>query len=90
MEKELKAINKWFYFTMNYPDDFIEKVWADEEWLVEHLKGKFRHYYEDYGSHGVLSAFYAALDNGNRIKLLTWVMENYNSEQELNFKEPEL
>jgi hypothetical protein len=90
MENELKAINKWFYFTMNYPNDFIEKVWADEPWIVGHLKGKFEHYYESYGCNGVFSQFYAALDNGNRIKLLTWVMENYDDEQKLNFKEPEL
>ena len=74
----IKAINNWFYFCMNYPYNFIEKVWGPREKfnLTDHLQGKFDALYERYGSRAVMTAFYAELDGGNRKKLLTWVNEN--------------
>lgn len=88
MNKELSmtAINKWVFFCMNYPYDFIEKVWADEKWLINHLKGKFDHYYDTYGSRAVMNTFYCELDGTNKQKLMAWVLDNYNSEQKLSFK----
>lgn len=81
----MAAINKWVYFCMNYPHDFIEKVWADEQWLVRHLSAKFDHYYNTYGSRAVMNTFYCELDGGNKQKLLSWVLDNYNDEQKLTF-----
>lgn len=82
MKKQEKAdaINKWFYFSMNYPDRFIDKCWIDNPGLAAHLTGKFKLYYDDYGPYGVINAFYAALDEGNRKKLLMWVLNNYYDE----------
>lgn len=83
----MTAINKWVFFAMNYPYDFIDKVWANETWLADHLKGKFNHYYEVYGSRAVMNTFYCELDGTNKQKLMAWVMDNYNDEQKLNIED---
>lgn len=82
----LIAINKWMFFTFNFPNDFIEKVWADEPYLVDHFKAKFNSLYYR-GSYGVIPAFYAELDMSNRMKLMQWVMDNFNDEQKLRFND---
>ena len=79
-EISLIAINKFFYFSMNYPYNFIDKVWADDEWLAKHLREKFEGLHQLYGSYGVINAFYGELSTNNRIKLMEWVMNNYNDE----------
>lgn len=86
MELSMTAINKWVFFAMNYPYDFIERVWAGESVLANHLKGKFNYYYETYGSRAVMNTFYCELDGENKRKLMTWVLDNYNDEQKLSFK----
>ena len=83
----LIAINKWVFFCMNYPHDFIEQVWKDEQWLVNHLRGKFASIYDAYGSRAVMNTFYCELDGGNKQKLMTWVMDNFNDEQKLRFND---
>lgn len=85
-ELSMTAINKWVFFCMNYPYDFIDKVWADETWLAKHLKGKFDYYYDQYGSRAVMNTFYCELDGENKQKLMSWVLDNYNDEQKLRFK----
>lgn len=85
-EISMVAINKWVFFCMNYPYNFIEQVWAGETLLAEHLKGKFNHYYDTYGSRAVMNTFYCELDGTNKQKLLSWVLDNYNDEQKLRFK----
>lgn len=97
------AINKWFYYAMNYnvvgmlvndfegerteylPDCFL----AFPTHLRKHLFGKWESLYETYGSRAVLMAFYAELDGTNRKRLMEWVLENYNGECKLSFKEEE-
>ncbi len=88
-KQSLIAINKWNFFIYNFPSDFIERVWADDTSLVNHLKGKFLSAYERHGGYGCVPAFYAELDNSNRKKLMQWVMDNFNDEQRLYFKEGE-
>lgn len=80
----METINKWIYWCMNYTSDFISKVWADEPWLIPHLQGKFDGYWRTRGSDAVMNVFYCELDNGNRKKLLAWVLANYHDEQKLN------
>ena len=61
-------------------------MWADETWLVKHLKGKFDYYYDQHGSRAVMNTFYCELDGENKQKLMSWVLDNYNDEQKLKFK----
>ena len=70
------AINKWFYYAMNYPVVEIEvgdhngvrKEYLPDFfnafplWVRGHLAGKWNAYYEDYGSRAVLMVFYGELD----------------------------
>ena len=84
MKEALKAINKFYYFSMNYPSNFIKQVWADDPSLASHFEGKFELYYDRYGSYGAINAFFGSLSQNNQIKLMTWVMENFNNEQSLN------
>jgi hypothetical protein len=95
------AINKWFYYAMNYPVIPIEVADFDgihTEYLPDffnafpkssrrHLAGKWNAYYEDYGSRAVLMVFYGELDWTNRKLLMEWVLNNYNDEQKMSFKE---
>lgn len=77
------AIQKWNFYCYNFEYNFIEKVWADETSLAKHLRDKFNALYHHYGAMGVMPAFYAELDNNNKVKLLTYILENYNDEQKL-------
>lgn len=95
------AINKWFYYAMNY--NVVEVEVGDHNgtrteylpdffnafplWLRGHLAGKWNALYEDYGSRAVLMAFYGELSSNYRKDLMAWVLENYNGEQKLNFNE---
>ena len=95
------AINKWFYYAMNYPVVEIEIAdYAGErtEYLPDffnafpkhlrgHLAGKFSDIYDKYGSRAVLMWLYGELSTNYRKDLIKWVMENYNDEQKLSFNE---
>lgn len=81
MKEQLDAINKWFFFCMNYPHDFIQSVWADTPGLAAHFESKFNGIYDSRGSDAAMTVFYAELSWGNRKKLLDWVLENYSGEQ---------
>lgn len=85
MELSMTAINKWVFFCMNYPYDFIEKAWEGNTILINHLKGKFNAYYDAYGSRAVMNTFYCELDGNNKKILLEWVLDNYDDEQKLSF-----
>ena len=85
----LIAINKWNYFIYNFPSNFIEQVWADDPSLAAHFRGKFNYYEKQYGGYGCIPALYGELGNNNRKKLMQWVMDNFNDEQRLYFKEEE-
>jgi len=80
----LIAINKWVYFAMNYPYNFIEQVWEGNDNLIHHLRAKFLSFYELFGSRAVMNTFYCDLDGENKVKLMSWVMDNWNDEQKLN------
>jgi hypothetical protein len=95
------AINKWFYYAMNYNVVEIEVENFDgtttmylpdcfnafPKTLRSHLAGKWDALYEKYGSRAVLMAFYGELSSNYRKDLMAWVLENYNDEQKLNFNE---
>ena len=95
------AINKWFYYAMNYPVveveivdfDGTKKVYLPDcfnafpKYLRVHLAKKWDTLYGLYGSRAVLMAFYAELDWENRKLLMEWVLNNYHDEQKMSFKE---
>lgn len=95
------AINKWFYYAMNYPVVEVEVVDFDgtkKEYLPDcfnafpktlraHLAKKWDTLYGLYGSRAVLMAFYAELSPNYRKDLMEWVLNNYNDEQKLSFNE---
>ena len=99
----MTAINKWFYYAMNYPVVAVEVETFDgikTEYLPDcfkafpkvlraHLAKKWDALYERYGSRAVLMAFYGELDWSNRKLLVEWVLDNYNDEQKFNFDEEE-
>lgn len=78
----MEAINKWVYFCMNYPYDFIEQIWGGT-WICDHFKGKFQDYYDLVGPYGVMSKFYCSLSQGYQKQLMSWVLANYNGEPKL-------
>ena len=99
----MQAINKWFYYAMNYRVVGVEVADFDgkhTEYLPDffnafpmhlrkHLAGKWNALYEEYGSRAVLMAFYGDLSSNYRKDLMLWVLENYNGEQKLKFDEEE-
>ena len=97
------AINKWFYYAMNYRVVEVEVTTfegdttmylpdcfnAFPKHLRAHLAGKWESLYESYGSRAVLMAFYAELSTNYRKDLMEWVLNNYNDECKLSFSEEE-
>lgn len=82
----IKAINKFAFYNYNFEYNFIKKVWGEGP-LADHLQSKFNALYERYGAMGCLLAFYAELDSSNKVKLLQYIVENYNDEQKLRIEE---
>ena len=102
LRNSMTAINKWVYYAFNYNVVEVEIMNYDgtrnTEYLPDcfnafpihlrkHLAGKWNAYYEKYGSRAVMNTFYCELDGTNRQLLMEWVLNNYNDEQKLNFKE---
>ena len=97
----MQAINKWYYYAMNY--NVVEVEVADFDgnhneylpdvfnafplYLRKHLAGKWNYGYETYGSRAALMWFYGELDDTNSKLLMEWVLNNYNDERKLSFKE---
>ena len=78
--REMVAINKFFYWSMNFDGtlDWIDEIWDKN--MADHLREKFMAMYDTYGAMGVINGFYGELDTENRRKLIQWVMDNYNNE----------
>jgi hypothetical protein len=71
-------INLYVYFAYNFPSNFIEKAWANNPNIMEHLKSKFNGYYAKYGAEGVMNKFYVELDSENQKILEDWILHNYS------------
>jgi hypothetical protein len=97
----MQAINKWFYYAMNYnvtPVEIEDYNGNRTEYLPDffnafpknmrgHFANKWNSLYDKYGSRGVLMAFYAELSSNYRKDLMGWILDNYNGEQKLKFNE---
>lgn len=71
------AIHKFNMFSLNYPNDFIEKIWGGGNVISDHLKMKFDHSYDQYGSKAAMLMFWTELDSENRRMLQEYVIDNY-------------
>lgn len=91
----IKAINKFFYYSMNYPTIRIEYPSIDGTWkydylpdffkvlpinMVEHFRGKWIEAVGKTDSYGFVNKFYAELDSNYRADILRYIMENYDDE----------
>jgi hypothetical protein len=89
----LLAINKFFYYAMNYPlveiefpsigggkrKEYLPSFFnAFPPHLIEHLCGKWKEAVGSTDSYGFLMKFYAELDGTNRNLMLNYIMDNYN------------
>jgi len=74
----LSPIHNYVYFAYNYPSDFIEKAWANNPNIMNHLKNEFSGFYDRYGANGVMNKFYTELDSENQKILEDWIMANYH------------
>ena len=64
-----KTIN-FMYFIFNYPQDFIQKVWSDEQWLAKHIEDKWSGYHKQYGNPTLaFNKWFMELDRANQNKL---------------------
>ena len=86
------AVNKFFYFSMNYPviyhnwktgwgeerEGYIPEFLAKVNWGCNegYIIEKWLSGESD--RYGFLFEFYAKLDNVNREALVNWIMENYH------------
>lgn len=72
-----RAIINFAYFTCNFPYDFIELCWKDDN-IINHLKNKL----SGYAKNGCISSkgfikFFLELDRENQTKLAEWINNNY-------------
>lgn len=95
----INAINKWFYFSMNYKSDYYD--WTtmygekkqdylptfimEVKWAcsLDHIIGKWNYILYDYNGYARMNKFYGELDSTNRKLLLEWVLENYNDDPKI-------
>jgi len=69
-------INKFAYFSYNYPPDFIKLIWGETS-IANHLQEKFNSLYTKYGSRGVMNAFYVELSRNNQQIMEDYIINNY-------------
>lgn len=69
-----QSVNHFVYFCLNYPNNFYD---AFDSHLKNHLSNKFKDYYNNYGTFGVMMKFYAELDAENRTLFTNWILKNY-------------
>lgn len=101
MKIAMSAINKWFYYAMNYDVIPVEVADFDGDRAMMlpdffnafpkdirlHFAKKWNSGYEEYGSYAALMWFYGQLSGNYRKDLMEWVLNNFNDEVRLNFKE---
>lgn len=78
----INAIQKFVFYNYNFEYNFINKVWGKGP-FADHLQGKFDAAYKHHGAMGALLGFYSELDNSNKVKLLEYILNNYDQEQKL-------
>jgi hypothetical protein len=79
-EQRANAMEKFLFFTANFPNEFIDKCWKDDKIMMDHFKEKFDSIWFCGSTNGLetMLKFCFALDITNREKLFKWIDENYN------------
>lgn len=97
----ISAINKFFFYAMNYRVVPVEVSTFDGDkemmlpdffnafpkYVRAHMACKWKFGYETYGSRAALMYLYGELSNNYCQDVLVWIMENYHDERKLNFNE---
>lgn len=99
LKNAIVAINKWFYFAMNYKtvlhewtgasgqhrSEYLPSFLVEAKWTcnLDHMLSKWNVATHSSNPSAYLMDFYAELDNANRIALLEWLMANYNGEKQI-------
>lgn len=70
------SVINFVYFSLNFTNGFVFKVWKDDPHLAEHLQNVF---YESYKKHGTMCMinFFSQLDDINQKIFVNWINENY-------------
>lgn len=100
----LIAINKFFFYAMNYPMVEVEYKSIDgttnikylpsffqvfPKYIIAHLVSKWEYAYEQCGCYGAIMKFYGELDSNYRNMMLNHIIETYNDEQKIQLNKEE-
>lgn len=99
MRIAIEAINKWFYFALNYRiikhewksvsgvlrSEHLPSFLVEAKWTcnLDHMLSKWKAATVSQNPSAYLMDFYADLDCDNRIALLEWLMTHYNDEKKI-------
>lgn len=91
------AVNKFFFYAMNYPLVEVEYPTlfdgtqkkhlpsffnAFEPSIIAHYVGKWESAYKRVGSYGAINVFYGDLDGKHRAKMLKYINENFTQRED--------
>lgn len=79
MKKQHKATVNFMYFVYNFPCEFIDEVWEDNDRIKNHLIDKFDGHFIKANGNSVYCFlnWFMELDEDNKEKLLSWIDDNY-------------
>jgi hypothetical protein len=76
----VEAVQKFAYFTANFPADFIERCWDDNgPHMVQHMRSKLKATGDNgiFVTPGDFMRFFFCLSTDHQIKLILWIDKNY-------------
>ncbi len=80
MKTKSESTINFAYFTANFTPDFIQKCWAGNPVLIEHLTFKFLSKSNNscFITMGGFMEFFMELSDNNKRQLVDWIDLNYN------------
>ncbi len=78
MNITIEAMKNFAYFCANYPSDFIQKCFADDEHMRNHLQSKLDSIYDAQKTPSEIIKFILQLSTINQNKILKWIEDNYS------------
>lgn len=77
------AIRNFVYFCMNFPHDFIEKIWKGNQQAINNYKQKWERAYQRHGT-AAIPFLFIELDAENQDIFSNWINENYKGFEEFH------